>query len=81
MFKKLACCVGGVEHNSFDGVAVGGMDKRVKAHYLMPSRLSPLYVTSPHRSVCRLEKEGFTGKKNEIRDSSRFGSSVDIWLQ
>ena len=54
--KILAPCVVGVDH-SFDGDAVGDMDKRVKPHYLMPSQLSPLYVASLHRGVCGLEKE------------------------
>ena len=54
--KILAPCDVGVDH-SFDGDAVGDMDKRVKPHYLMPSQLSPLYVASLHRGVCGLEKE------------------------
>ena len=56
MFKDLARCVVGVDHHCFDGDAVGDMDKRVKAHYLMPTQFSPLYVASLHRRHCRLEK-------------------------
>ena len=71
MFRYLAHCVVGVDLHSFDGGQVGDEDKRVTAHYLMPSKFSPLYVARLHRGIRRLEQE------REARSSTEGGVGGD----